>query len=305
LKQLNNKKYYLTVLVVASILVGFYYLALENISRSNYRASIMQFTQEYQDYVRFDEIEGLSNNDGNIVIARNISRDNLSTMYRSLHTQVFANIAQRFEQYQNEFSLYERMSTTNFSQDNQLLISQLISDTSYIIDNFEKNLMFDFESLDNIRHNLDILQLTFTSEFENMNDVSLAITNASKNKGTANELVDDCFDNQENENWSIDLEASLRFCVALGLDNCNNLRQDHFGYTRNNPRLVNRSRNQYFDYVSVNNSFFNTQTIKDRLNVGDDQRMFVEVYTKTVNNRQIYKFNVVVLDQDFEMTCDI
>jgi len=307
MRKVNMKTY--TIFMTLIAFFAFFLYTLEQDKQERLRRVIVEFHSKYEAYLDLSLLQddfGYEFKNMNYLAYKDLNSSQLEDLYGQIRGVAFSTIAQRLESYENEWALYQSMSTQHFSSESIREIEHLNGLIHNLVSSVVHN--YDIMQLDQFGDLLDSLRVVYVREFDRNKEVAEAFNRAQLNKETASQVDEDCFSNQNNEHWTFSQEVSFSFCHALGLDNCNIVLAGNnvvYGYTRNKPRLVNHRRGKYFDFVSYDRNINIIDRVNDAIVVNEDEQVFVEVYVKQINGRNIYKFNVVVLADDFEMTCDI
>ncbi|MDH6604224.1 hypothetical protein OKW23_001383 [Bacilli bacterium PM5-9] len=302
---MKNKKGMIQKLLVVIFMVVFiivFFIALENDKIKRIEKSIVNFQTEYQQYIS-DEITVKKLD--KLVESSSFSSNSLSKFYQNFKS----NTLKKFEEdYLSElyiFNFLKNEDTTSFTKGNNNYFNKLIeSNNNYALELEEKN---DVETLKKFSKNNRILQRIASNELRNDSRVIAEYTNAKNNKGTTVAIMDDCFYNQYSIQWSIDKELSTKYCNKLKLSNCNNIIKNKpslIGYTLNNPKAIN-SKRLYVDYVSYQKNDFRLDK-QNQLKASEaNYNVYAEVYYKEILGRKIYKYNVVLIEKDYELNCKL
>ncbi|WP_423364371.1 hypothetical protein [Mycoplasma sp. P36-A1] len=296
-------------LVLIIIFFTIYIFLIDQDKAKRIEQNILNFNIQYKEYLDKDVVTDKKELE-KLIEEKYSSSSELRDYYHDIQEKTFENVEKDYLQQVYKFNLYRTMNTTNFSESSKKRFQDAIKESELLIKDLNNN--YELDKLRSLKSQLDRFDDIVSKEYNQTKLITNAYIDASKNNNTSSQVDNDCFNKQNNRLWKYEAVATDNFCKALGLNNCLNINKSTletnssivYGYTRNNPKKVNDTKHKYYDYVTYNDTSFLRHEIKMAVTVANSETMHVEVYSQTINNQKVYKYNVVVLDKDYSLSCD-
>ncbi|MGL4383342.1 MAG: hypothetical protein ACRCTA_06460 [Bacilli bacterium] len=263
---------------------------------------IIKLQDKYEGFIEPDlvytkeELEAISNK----VVFKEAHLDKL---YQQTKKVTYAKIEEQLNQYQSEFDLLKLENTTYFSDIHLKEFTDIVKINEDLFARIKKDK--DATLFDKVVANNKLLQVIIKNEYVLKDETVLEFQKALQNNDTTTILNDNCFNNQSNLKWTLDLEASKKYCIALGLLDCNDLynkkNSKFIGYSLNNPSILKPL--QSLEYVSYFKDEFHLNELTNLLINQVGFKVIPEVYQVENNKNIIYKYNIILIPNDYELSC--
>ena len=301
---MKNKKIaqrIIALILISAFIFGFY-LILERDKINRIESSILSFQSEYKQFIDEDDIVDL----GDLTRFEVFGSHRLTNFYNNVKDETLRSFEKEYLAQLYIFNFLKNENTSNFSQENELLYKELVDDNidlSLILEQQQ-----DVDTLILFKDNNIKIREIVVAELDKDKDVIKEYIRAKRNNGTTTKINNNCFTNQSNETWQLDKTMSNNFATKLGVSvfnvpaNLNNS-ESFIGITLNNPRRIS-SKRKYIDYVSYKSNDFRVEHLVALENLKKDYKLYAEVYVTSVLGRNIYKYNVVAIANDYKLSCD-
>lgn len=304
-KRLNIKA--IVVLLVAIIFIIAYSIILQEDKNARLENNILSFNTQYKDYIDDDYVDNKEELEK--IIQENYKNNkDINDYYLQIQEKAFKKVEKDFLNQVYNLNLYKTMDVSNFNADDKKQFDDLITESSDLAKEIEDN--YNLTKLNEMKSKLKQIKTIVQKEFHELDGVVQEYTLATENKGTKNNIDKDCFRKQNNSKWEFEPVITHNLCMALELDNCVNVTNDPddkkvvpFGYTANDPKTINKKKHKHYEYVSYNDDSFLRHSINENVLVSKGEKKYVEVYSTKVSSRKIYKYNIVVLDDIYRLSC--
>jgi hypothetical protein len=278
-----------------------YLIILENQKTKRIEKSYLEFQNLYNSYI--DDKNKLDKNDLDKYSKNSLfSGSYLAEAYDNLKTNTFKKIEQQYLNTIYDYNLLKNGDTSLLSKEDSSNYSDIVKKSDELVAELKEE--YNLDDLKNLKSNIEKLVIYQKKVFNVYKNVNNNYLDAKNNKDTTIKYKDDCFENQIFTDWRIDYDLSINYCNSLGLKNCSDdfIKKDgnYLSYTLNNPSKVNNNKFNY-SYVSYSKlDFRNNLKLKETSN----DKVYVEVFYKVINNIKIYKYNILVAS-NYTMSCNV
>lgn len=291
------KRKYIIHFIVIIIFAFAYFFSLEEIKKNKILKSNQEFQVLYNNYLNDKSNANREKLDEFLKKYLFTNKDN-----NDYQTETYKKLEEQYIQKSYVYNFLKTSDISLLSDDDKAVYLDIIKKADELIARLKTNYTIkDLESLQNNIDDLLVLQRVLLNDYVSVNKEYI---DAKNNKNTKISYNDDCFNNQVISEWKLDYNLSMAYCNSLKLSNCSNdfVKKDNYylSYSLNNPRQVNNNANNY-DYVSYLDNDY-----KALLKVNNtDDKIHVEVFYKLVSGIKIYKYNVLVTNKDYILSCQI
>lgn len=276
-------------------MIGIFVYVRINDNNHSLQKDILDYQVEYQSFIDKADLIDVDKSTDTHKLARDFEALKKKT------AQVVENV------YHKEKELYSFLkveNTVHYQNNNRDKYRQLISENDTLEDSLDNNVKP--APLLTFQKNNKTLKEIAIKELQNDKAGLNAFNDAVANQDTTTKVKNNCFKNQKNPAWKINLAVSKQFCRQLSLSDCNKVydkddKDGFIGYTLNNPTKVSKTIKSK-SYTSYSDHDFKITDFKD-FKALKHNKVYLEVYEKLEKSRKLYKYNIMAVDKTYQLSC--